>query len=70
MLEQFRQQSRRRGIACVEIAIPLHPRDDQEMVDTCARAITPRTKVLLLSHMVNITGQILPVRKIADMART
>jgi selenocysteine lyase/cysteine desulfurase len=68
MLEQFRQQARRRGIKCVEISIPLHPRDDQEMVDTYARAITPRTKLLLLSHMVNITGQILPVRKIADMA--
>jgi selenocysteine lyase/cysteine desulfurase len=68
MLEQFRQQSRRRGITCVEISIPLHPRDDQDMVDTYARAITPRTKLLLLSHMVNITGQILPVRKIADMA--
>jgi selenocysteine lyase/cysteine desulfurase len=68
MLEQFRQQARRRGLKCVEISIPLHPRDDQEMVDTYARAITPRTKLLLLSHMVNITGHILPVRKIADMA--
>jgi len=70
MLEQFRQQARRRGLKCVEISIPLHPRDDQEMVDTYARAITPRTKLLLLSHMVNITGQILPVRKIADMAHS
>ena len=68
MLEQFRQQSRRRGLRCVEIQVPLHPRDDQEIVDTYARAITPRTKLLLLSHMINITGQILPVRKIADMA--
>jgi selenocysteine lyase/cysteine desulfurase len=68
MLEQFRQQSRRRGLTCVEIAIPLHPKDDEEMVDTYARAFTPRTKLLLVSHMVNITGQILPVRKIADMA--
>jgi len=68
MLEQFRQQSRRRGIKCVEISIPLHPRDDAEMVDTYARAMTPRTKVMLVSHMVNITGQILPVRQIADMA--
>ena len=68
MLEQFRQQSRRRGLTCVEISIPLHPRDDQEMVECYANAITPRTKVLLLSHMVNITGQVLPVRKIADMA--
>jgi selenocysteine lyase/cysteine desulfurase len=68
MLEQFRQQSKRRGLKCVEIAIPLDPKDDDEMVDTYARAITPRTKLLLVSHMVNITGQILPVRKIADMA--
>lgn len=68
MLEQFRQQARRRGIRCVEIDIPLHPESDEEMVGTYARAITPRTKLLLLSHMVNITGQILPVRKIADMA--
>lgn len=68
MLHQFRQQSRRRGLKCVEIEIPLHPRDDQEMVDTYARAITPKTKLLLVSHMINITGHILPVRKIADMA--
>jgi selenocysteine lyase/cysteine desulfurase len=68
MLQQFRQESRRRGLRCVEIAIPLTPRDDQEMVDAYAKAITPRTTVLLLSHMVNITGHILPVRKIADMA--
>jgi len=68
MLEQFRQQSRRRGLKYVEIAIPLTPRDDQEMVDTYAKAITPRTKLVLVSHMINITGQILPVRKIAEMA--
>jgi selenocysteine lyase/cysteine desulfurase len=68
MREQFRQQARRRGITCVEIALPLHPASDEEVVDVYARAITPRTKLLLLSHMVNITGQILPVRKIADMS--
>jgi selenocysteine lyase/cysteine desulfurase len=68
MLEQFRQQARRRGIRCVEIDIPLHPKDDGEMVEAFARAMTPRTRVLLVTHLVNITGQILPVRKIAEMA--
>ena len=35
----------------------------------CMRAPSrPRTRLLMVSHMVNITGQILPVRKIADMA--
>lgn len=68
MLEQFRQQSKRRGLKCVEISIPLDPKDDAEIVDTYARAITSRTRLLLVSHMVNITGQILPVKKIAEMA--
>jgi selenocysteine lyase/cysteine desulfurase len=68
MLEQFRQQARRRGTRCVEIAVPLHPADDEEIVDAYARAITPCTKLLLVSHMINVTGQILPVRRIADMA--
>jgi selenocysteine lyase/cysteine desulfurase len=68
MLEQFRQQSRRRGLTCVEVDVPLHPTSDEEIVETYARAFTPRTKLLLVSHMINITGQVLPVRKIADMA--
>ena len=42
-----------------------HRRRDRELY---ANAITPRTRLLMVSHMVNITGQILPVRKIADMA--
>ena len=33
-----------------------------------ANAITPKTRLLMVCHMVNVTGQILPVRKIADMA--
>jgi selenocysteine lyase/cysteine desulfurase len=33
-----------------------------------AGAITPRTRLMMVSHIVNVTGQILPVRKIADMA--
>ncbi len=68
MLQQFRQQSRRRGLTCVEVDLPLHPASDDEVVDVYARAITPRTRLLLVSHMINITGQILPVRRIADMA--
>jgi len=68
MLEQFRQEGKRRGLKCVEVDVPLHPKSDEELVDVYARAITPRTKVILVSHMVNITGHILPVKKIAAMA--
>lgn len=68
MLEQFRQQSKRRGLKLVEISLPLQPKSDDEIVSIYSSAITSRTKVMLVSHMINISGQILPVRKIAEMA--
>lgn len=70
MLHQFRQESRRHGLKLVELKLPLHPKSDEELVELYAGAITVRTKVLLLTHVVNITGQILPVKKIADMAHS
>ena len=68
MLAQFRLMARRYGIANKVVSLPIDPRSDDEIVQLYAGAITPRTRLLMVSHMVNITGQILPVRKIADMA--
>lgn len=68
MLQQFRQERARRGMVCVELKLPLHPAGDDEIVGLYEGAITARTKVVLVTHLNNITGQILPVRKIADMA--
>jgi selenocysteine lyase/cysteine desulfurase len=68
MLKMFRQVEKRHGVKCVVVSVPNHPASDEEVVDVYARAITPRTRLLMVSHMVNITGQILPVRKICDMA--
>jgi selenocysteine lyase/cysteine desulfurase len=68
MLAQFRLTARRYGSVNKLVNVPLVPRDDDEIVRLYASAITPRTRLLMVSHMVNVTGQILPVRKIADMA--
>ena len=68
MLAQFRLTARRYGSVNKLVNVPLDPRDDDEIVRLYANAITPRTRLLMVSHMVNVTGQILPVRKIADMA--
>ena len=68
MLAQFRLVARRYGMVNRLVSVPPHPRTDDEVVDVYAKAITPRTQLLMVSHMINITGQILPVRKIADMA--
>ena len=68
MLAQFRLAARRYGIVNRLVSVPPHPRSDDEVVNEYAKAITPRTRLLMVSHMINITGHILPVRKIADMA--
>lgn len=68
MLDMFKQQARRFGIVNTMIDVPLHPESDEAIIELYEKAITPRTKMILVSHMINITGQILPIRKICDMA--
>ncbi len=68
MLETFEMRARRFGIKTKVIKIPLHPKSDNEIVDTYEKAITKNTRVILVTHLINLTGQILPVRAIADMA--
>lgn len=68
MLDQFALQARRYGMVNRIVSLPNDPASDDEIVQLYANAITPKTRLLLVSHLVNISGQILPVRKIADMA--
>ncbi len=70
MLNTFRQRERREGIRLIEIEIPVPAEDEDEIVRLFERAITPSTRVILICHVINLTGQILPVRKVCDMAHT
>jgi selenocysteine lyase/cysteine desulfurase len=68
MLEMFNQVSKRYGVIKKVVSVPNHPQSDDEIVNLYASAISEKTKLLMVCHMINITGQILPVRKICDMA--
>ena len=68
MRSAFRQRAAREGIVNKVLKLPLAHMSDDEIVTAYREAITPRTKVILVSHMFNETGQLLPVRKICDMA--
>jgi selenocysteine lyase/cysteine desulfurase len=68
MLEAFAMKAKRYGTVNKIIDLPLNPNSDQEIVDAYAKAITPRTRLIHVTHLINLTGQILPVKKIADMA--
>ncbi len=68
MLQCFAMRARRFGSVNKIIKLPFHPQSDEEIVAAYEAAITPQTKVILVTHLINTTGQVLPVRKIADMA--
>jgi len=68
MLTTFRQRERREGIVLKTISFPVPPPSMDDLYQRFERAVTPKTKMILLCHITNRTGQIFPVRKIADMA--
>jgi selenocysteine lyase/cysteine desulfurase len=68
IIEMLKQVGKRYGVVNKMISIPNHPSSDEEIVALYENAITPKTKLILVSHIVNITGQILPIKKICDMA--
>ncbi|MEM7502671.1 MAG: aminotransferase class V-fold PLP-dependent enzyme [Pseudomonadota bacterium] len=68
MLNHFKLVAKRFGVVNRRVSVPNHPRDDDEIVDLYASAITDKTRLLMVCHMINITGQVLPIRKICDMA--
>ena len=68
MLDMFDQIQNRYGVVNIKLSVPNHPKNDEEIVNLYASAITAKTKVIFVSHMINITGHVLPIRKICDMA--
>ena len=68
MQDQFRLMEKRYGIVNKVVEVPIHPSSDEEIVEVYRKAINGKTRLLMVCHMINITGQVLPVRKICDMA--
>lgn len=64
----FEQVANRFGIVNKEVSVPNHPTSDEEIVNIYEKAITSKTKLLMVCHMINITGHILPIKKICQMA--
>ena len=68
MLDMFQQVSNRYGVVLKKVSVPNHPKSDEEIVSLYENAITSKTKLMMVSHMINISGHILPVKKICAMA--
>lgn len=68
MQHMFQQVAQQFDITNKVVSIPNHPVSDEEIVAIYESAITSKTKLLMVCHIINITGHILPIRKICDMA--
>ena len=68
MIQAYRQRAERDGIVYKQITFDFPMEDDEAIVRAYEQAITPQTRLIHVTHMINWVGQVMPVAKIADMA--
>lgn len=68
MMNAYRQRAERDGIVYKQVTFKFPVEDVDAIVKTYEQAMTPRTKLVHITHVVNWVGQIMPVQQIADMA--
>ena len=68
MIQAYRQRAMRDGIVYKQLSFDFPIENDEQIVKAYADALTPKTKILHVTHMINWVGQTMPVRKICDMA--
>jgi hypothetical protein len=69
MINAWKQRAQRDGIVYNQISFKFPIENDEEIVASFEKAITPKTKIIHITHIINWIGQILPVKKITDMAK-
>src|SRR6266700_1080049 len=69
MLTTMRQREKRENLKLKLIQVPITPKNLNEITAAFEKGITDRTRLILISHMINITGQITPVKAVCEMAR-
>ena len=69
MITTWKQRERRDGIVLKQFPFPVPPSSMGDLASRFERAITPKTKVIHVCHLTNLTGQIFPIRDICRMAR-
>lgn len=70
MINTLKQREIREGIVLKTFDIPVPPKDPSELTKLFEQNITSKTKVILVCHITNLTGQIFPVKEIAQLGRS
>ena len=69
MITTFKQRERRDGIVLRQIKVPAPTENLASIVKLYEANITARTRMILVTHMFNLTGQLTPVREIVALGR-
>ena len=70
MENAWKQREIRDGVKLVWVELTLPYDNDKDILAAYEKAITPRTKVIHVTHVINWTGQIMPAKKLADLAHS
>lgn len=68
MLDALEQRERRDGVVLRWVELPVPAPSLDAIADAYQAKMGPKTRLVLLTHPSNLTGQLLPVRRIADAA--
>lgn len=69
MLSTLDQRARREGIVVKKLSLPVPLSQPEDLVEQYRKAITGNTRLILVCHMINLSGQILPVKDICQLGR-
>lgn len=58
-----------KGAVLKKFEIPMPAKNKQQLIDLVEENITPKTKMLMLSHVITVSGLRMPVKEIAEIAR-
>ncbi|MFP4081389.1 MAG: aminotransferase class V-fold PLP-dependent enzyme [Candidatus Aminicenantes bacterium] len=64
------QRQKREGLKVRTFSFRYPPQSLKELAYLFEKNITPRTKLILVCHITNLTGQIFPMKEICQMARS
>jgi selenocysteine lyase/cysteine desulfurase len=65
----WEQKAARFGIKLNFITLPRPPASTDEIIERFVKALTPRTRLVMFSHITTVTGLMLPVKEICEVAR-
>ena len=69
IIQALDMRERRFGTKVRIVDVPIHPKSQLEIVDMVIGAVNKKTKVILISHMVFLNGQVFPVKEVCAKAR-